>query len=92
MFATNDGLLLNSAAGKTALNFRVPTGRLKFNPLQKNLVVTWDIFMQDYRLVPAESVEVVSVVPTTPPDEFWKYFSDVLSKMTATDKQLFMDK
>ena len=92
MFATNDGLLLNSAAGKTALNFRVPTGRLKFNPLQKNLVVTWDIFMQDYRLVPAESVEVVSVVPTTPPEEFWKYFSDVLSKMTATDKQLFMDK
>ena len=92
MLATNDGMLLNSAAGKTALNFRPASGRLKFNPTQKGLVLTWDIFMQDYRLVPAESVDVVSVIPTTPPEEFWKYFSEVLSRMSSTDKELFMDK
>jgi len=92
MFATNDLLLLNSAAGRTALNFRPATGRLDFNPAQKGLVLTWDIFMQDYRLVPANTADVISVVPTTPPDEFWKYFSEVLSKMSTTDKMLFMDK
>jgi hypothetical protein len=48
--------------------------------------------MQDYRLVPAESVDVVSVIPTTPPEEFWKYFSEVLSRMSGTDKEQFMDK
>ena len=92
MLATNDTILLNSTEGRVALNFKPASGRLKFNPQQKGLVLTWDIFMQDYRLVPSESVEVVSVIPTTPPDEFWKYFSEVLSKMSATDKQQFMDK
>jgi hypothetical protein len=92
MFATNDLLLLNSAAGRTALNFRPATGRLDFNPAQKGLVLTWDIFMQDYRLVPANTADVISVIPTTPPDEFWKYFSEVLSKMSSTDKMSFMDK
>lgn len=92
MFATNDLLLLNSAAGRTVLNFRPASGNLKFNPQSKGLVLTWDIFMQDYRLVPADTADVVSVIPTTPPEEFWKYFSDVLSKMSATDKERFMDK
>lgn len=92
MLATNDATLLNSSEGRVALNFRPATGTLKFNPQQRGLVLTWDIFMQDYRLVPAESVEIVSVIPTTPPEEFWKYFSEVLSRMSTTDKQQFMDK
>lgn len=92
MLATNDTVLLNSAAGRVALNFRPAPGRLKFNPQQKGLVLTWDVFMQDYRLVPADSVEVVSVIPTTPPEQFWQYFSEVLSKMSVSDKKVFMDK
>jgi len=92
MLATNDTILLNSSAGRTALNFKPATGHLKFNPQTKGLVLTWDIFMQDYRLVPAESADVVSVIPTTPPEQFWKYFSEVLSRMSTTDKERFMDK
>jgi len=92
MLATNDTILLNSSAGRTALNFKPATGHLKFNPQQKGLVLTWDIFMQDYRLVPAESADVISVIPSTPPEQFWKYFSDVLSRMSVTDKERFMDK
>lgn len=92
MFATNDLLLLNSAPGRTVLNFKPATGSLKFNPQSKGLVLTWDIFMQDYRLVPADTADVISVIPTTPPEEFWKYFSEVLSKMSVTDKEQFMDK
>jgi hypothetical protein len=48
--------------------------------------------MQDYRLVPAESADVVSVIPSTPPEQFWKYFSEVLSRMSTTEKERFMDK
>jgi len=92
MLATNDVSLLNSSAGRTALNFRPATGRLKFSPAQKNLIVVWDIFMQDYRLVPAESADVVSVIPTSPPEKFWEYFSKTLTKMSAADKERFMDK
>ena len=92
ILATNDTILLNSSAGRTALNFKPATGHLKFNPQQKGLVLTWDIFMQDYRLIPAETADVVSVIPSTPPEQFWKYFSDVLSKMSTTEKERFMDK
>ena len=92
MLATNDTILLNSSAGRTALNFKPAHGRLKYNPQAKGLVMTWDIFMQDFRQVPAESVEVVAVIPTNPPEVFWKYFGEVLSKMSALDKETFMDK
>lgn len=92
MLCTNDLVMLNSVQGRTALNFKPAPGRLKFNPQQKGLVLTWDIFMQDYRLVPSESVDVVTVIPTTPPEQWWKYFSEVLSRMTTSQKMAFMDK
>jgi hypothetical protein len=75
-----------------ALNYRSAPRSLKFNPQQKGLVLTWDLFMQDYRLIPAESVDVVAVIPTSPPEEWWKYFSQVLSRMSASEKAAFMDK
>jgi len=92
MLATNDTNLLNSTPGRLALNFHGAPGRLKFSPEQKGLVMTWDIFMQDFRLIPAEAVEVISVIKTTPPDEFWDYFNKVLSKMSSAQKVDFMHK
>jgi hypothetical protein len=90
MLATNDTDLLNSTPGRLALNFHGAPGRLKFSPEQKGLVMTWDIFLQDFRLIPAESVEIVSVIRTSPPEEFWNYFNNVLSKMPETQKVEFM--
>lgn len=90
MLATNDTSLLMSARGKIALNWHEAPGNLKFSPEKKGLVMTWDIFMQSYRLIPVESVEVISVIKTTPPEEFWKYFNEVLAKMSSSDKQQFM--
>jgi len=92
MLATNDTNLLMSPQGKIALNWHQAPGRLNFNPSEKGLIMTWDIFMQGYRLIPSESIEVVSVIKTTPPDEFWKYFNEVLAKMSPSDKMRFMDK
>ena len=90
MLATNDTDLLNSTPGRLALNFHGAPGRLKFSPEQKGLVMTWDIFLQDFRLIPAESVEIVSVIRTSPPEEFWNYFNNVLSKMPEAQKVEFM--
>lgn len=92
MLATNDTNLLMSPQGKVALNWHAAPGNLKFNPSEKGLVMTWDIFMQDYRLIPVESVDVVSVIKTTPPEEFWIYFNQVLAKMSPSDKDSFMKK
>jgi hypothetical protein len=92
MLATNDTNLLMSPQGKIALNWRQAPGSLKFDPSKKGLIMTWDIFVQDYRLIPSESVEVVSVIKTTPPDEFWIYFNQVLAKMSSSDKEQFMKK
>lgn len=92
MLCTNDTNLLMSAQGKIALNWREAPGRLKFDPSKRGLVMTWDIFMQNYRLIPSESVDVISVIKTTPPEEFWKYFNEVLAKMSPSDKQQFMEK
>lgn len=90
MLCTNDTALLMSPQGKVALNWHEAPGRLKFSPEDKGLVMTWDIFMQEYRLIPTESVEVISVIKTTPPEDFWNYFNNVLAKMSPGDKQTFM--
>ena len=50
MLCTNSLSLLNSTEGRLALNYRRAINMPKFDPNAKNLVITWDIFMQDYRL------------------------------------------
>jgi hypothetical protein len=90
MLATNDLKLLQSIPGKLALNYRRPTGHPPYNPTQYNLLCVWDIFMQDFRMVPVDAVDVISVLPTTPPEQFWQYFNDKLSRMSATEKMSFM--
>jgi len=90
MLATNDTNLLNSTPGRLALNFHGAPDRLKFSPEEKGLVMTWDIFLQDFRLIPAESVDVVSAINTKNPEQFWKYFNTVLAKMTESEKVQFM--
>lgn len=90
MLATNDLNLLMSMPGKIALNYRRPTGMPIYNPTQYNLLCVWDIFMQDFRMVPVDATDVVSVLPTTPPEQFWEYFNMQLSKMNAFEKLSFM--
>jgi hypothetical protein len=90
MLCTNDLKLLQSVSGKIALNYRRPTGYPPYNPTAYNLLCVWDIFMQDFRMVPVDATEVISVIPTTPADEFWRYFNEKLSHMSAAEKLSFM--
>ena len=90
MLCTNDTLLLESNPGKIALNYRKPTGILPYNPEPRNLVGTFDLFWQDFRMISCDDVEVISIIPTRPPDKFWEYFNTILSKMSSTQKMEFM--
>ena len=93
MLCTNDKNLLTSQLGRNILNYDPPHGAgLKYNPIAKNLLPTWDIFLQAYRMVNCDDVEVVSVIKTSPdPTEFWKYFNENLAPMPAEQKARFIN-
>ena len=88
MLCTNNVPLLNSSKGRTALNYIAPKQNLKYNPKNKNLVITWDIFMQDHRCVSLESCDLVSIIPAN--DDFWIYYADKIAGMSPGEKQTFM--
>ena len=89
MLCTNAPLILNTIEGRVALNYRPASGRLRFNPDQKNLIITWDIFMQDYRCINVSSCDLVTTIPAG--EAWWKYFKDNLAKLSTQQKIMFMD-
>jgi len=92
MLCTNDQKLLLSAPGKRVLNYAPPTSSLKYDPAAKNLVVAWDIFMQNFRMINCNDVEVIAVIKTNPdPAPFWKYFYERLNDMSSQQKAQFMN-
>jgi hypothetical protein len=93
MLCTNDRLLLMSQLGRNILNFEQATQPPKFNPAQKNLIIAWDIFMQNYRCINCNDVEVVAVIKTSPDaTEWWNYFNESIAPMPAQQKVTFMNK
>jgi hypothetical protein len=93
MLCTNDMKLLMSQLGRNILNFEPATGQLKYNPAQKNLIGTWDIFLQNWRMINCNDVEVIAVINTSPdPKEWWQYFNDSIAPMPAGQKAQFMNK
>lgn len=89
MLCTKSAALLNSTNGRISLNYRPPKSTPSFNAADKNLIITWDIFMQDYRIINADSFKVLKVIPAN--DEFWKYFNSTLRQMSASDKITYME-
>ena len=90
MLCTNSFPLLNSNEGRIALNYKAPIKQPKFNQTEKNILITWDIFMQNYRCVNLAACEVLQVIPAN--KEFWDFFNTRLAKMTAAQKMGFMNK
>lgn len=92
MLCTNDRKLLLSVPGKEVLNFVTPTQSLRYDPASKNLIPVWDIFMQNFRMINCDDVEVIAVIKSSPdPTPFWKYFYERLVDMSATQKAQFMN-
>lgn len=80
--------LLNSPEGRIALNFRPAYNRPKYTNEPKNLLITWDIFMQDYRMINMNACELLGLVPSK---DFWRFFNEKLAKLSASQKLAFMN-
>jgi len=89
MLCTNSQDLLFSVPGKMSLNFRATSKPPQYNPTRHNLLITWDIFMQDYRSINMDTCTLISLIPAN--DQFWMYFTENIAGMTANQKIRFMD-
>lgn len=89
MLCTNSRSILNSTPGREALNFRPTINPPAYNTQTKNLLLAWDIFKQDYRMINCDNVVVVSQIAEG--EQFWRYFNQELSNMSAGQKQTFFN-
>jgi hypothetical protein len=88
MLCTNSVEILRSENGIRHLNWR-QAGPKQVNEAIHNLVVTWDIFMQDYRNVSMEYCYLVKSFPAD--DSFWEYYNNVLYPMSPGEKLRYQD-
>lgn len=89
MWCTKSYNLLNSVNGKVSLNYRPPTHPKQVNESLKNVLVVWDIFMQDYRTVSFDQCDLIQQIPAD--ENFWKFFNDNLYIMSTEQKINFMN-
>jgi hypothetical protein len=89
MICTNSQYLLNSDNGVKSLNYHPPRTSRRLDEVKHNIVVVWDIFMQDYRNVSMDTCYLRQTIPDD--DTFWNYYNDALYRMTPIQKLNFMD-
>lgn len=89
MWCTKSYSLLNSTNGRVVLNYHPPSGPKKVNEAADNIIVVWDILMQDYRTINAEQVDLIQQVPAT--EEFWTFFNENIYTLTTEQKMVFMN-
>lgn len=89
MWCTKSFELLSTVNGKITLNYKEPKHRKQINEAVKNVLVVWDILMQDYRMVSLEDCDLISKIPAN--ESFWKFFNENIYPMSAEDKLTFMN-
>ena len=89
ILCTKSYSLLNSSNGRITLNYRPPRGPVKINEAVDNLIVVWDILMQDYRNVNMNQCDLIQEIPAN--DDFWIYFNENIYPMSAKQKFNFMN-
>ena len=89
MWCTKSYNLLNSTNGRVGLNYRAPTHPKQINEALYNVLVIWDILMQDYRIISFDQCNLIQQIPAD--DNFWKYFNENIYTMTTEQKINFMN-
>lgn len=89
MLCTNSMELLRSENGLRTLNYHGSLEPKKIDEGFHNVVVTWDIFMQDYRNVSMNMCYLVQKMPAD--DSFWQFFNEKIYPMSANEKMRYMD-
>jgi len=87
MVCSNCNDILKSENGFRSLYFQPPGGPKQINEAFHNVVVTWDILMQDYRNVSCEQCFLINEMT---PDDFWKFYNETLLPMTPEAKMQYM--
>ena len=89
MLCTKNYELLSSVNGKISLNFREATHQKAINEAVKNVLVVWDILMQDYRIVSGDQVSIIRQIPAN--EEFWTFFNKEIYTLNTEQKILYME-
>lgn len=89
MLCTTSPKILNSLDGRLTLNYRPTSNPPPYNPDSYNLVIVWDILMQDYRSVNMTYCNLIAKIPST--NEFWDYFKKEIYPKSANEKKYWMD-
>jgi len=89
MLCTNSLSLLMSPEGRLALNYRRAINNPRYNPSAKNVLITWDIFMQDYRCINMAACDLINVIPAN--KTFWNFFNKKLALLSTDQKVRFMN-
>jgi hypothetical protein len=90
ILCTRDRSFLNSALSKQIFNFIPPSKPHPYDAASRGLVTVFDILMQDWRNIPAESCQVIMAVSTQPNQKFWEFFDKKIKNMTTQNKKDFM--
>jgi hypothetical protein len=102
MLCTNSHAILNSDRGRDILHYVSPVKGTNIDRQKHDLACAWDIFMQSYRNISISTPEsphtdkgpskmTCYLRQVIPGDEtFWKYYDDVLSKMSQEQKMSFI--
>ncbi len=89
MLCTIDQNLLTSPNGIKSLRFRRPKTSRRLDEVKHDIVVVWDLLMQDYRNVSMDTCYLRQTIPTD--ITFWKYYDNTLLKLSPQQKLQFMD-
>jgi len=96
MLCTNCISFLDSYNGRIKISFENPKGiGLPFDPLSRNLLVTWDILQIDYRLINMDDCYLNYVYPVNTPQTrniFWReLFNKTFYLMSSAEKYGWMN-
>ena len=89
MLCTKSLSLLDSVNGRISLNYFPPKNPPHTYLRPDNLVVAWDIIMQDYRNINMNQCDLISEIPAN--DDFWTYFNENIYPMSGKQKVNFMN-
>lgn len=90
MLCTNSLNFMMIPQWKVALNYRHPSSFPKFSPKEHNVIITWDILMQDFRMIPVDEVELIQRYEASDAG-FGPIFNDVFRKLSPQEKIKWMD-
>jgi hypothetical protein len=89
MLCTNSPVILNSLDGRVTLNYRPASNPPSYNPDKYNLLMVWDILMQDYRCINMSYCNLIARIPAN--EQFWEYFNENLAKISTNKKMFWMN-